>query len=116
MTINYRKKNEMKEERNTARADKLMHKIERFVLAQPEDKDYDRMQMTPAQVQATQVILKKLVPDLSSVEQTIVDENEKLSEEQILASMAQMVEASPDLAAKLRSMLKPALVDEEKQA
>lgn len=111
-----RRRSPSQKEKDIQRATGIMNKLERFAMATPESHGYDNVQMSAAQVSAAQIILKKLVPDLSSVEQTIVDEKELLTDEQLLHQMAQLVEGSPDLAAKLRDMLKPTLVKEEKQA
>jgi len=96
--------------KDATRAAALMHRLERFVLAEEGDKDYDSSQITPAHVQAINVMLKKLIPDLSSVEQTIVDERDSMSEEEILSQLQMVIANSPDIAAKLRAMLSPTAV------
>ena len=95
---------------NKRRANKaagLMNKLSNFALLRPEDPGYEKAQMTPAQIQATQIVLKKLVPDLSAIEQTNKDPRDNLTEEQILANLKLMIESSPDIAHKLRQLLIP---------
>jgi hypothetical protein len=97
------------------RATQLMNRLDNFASAvKPgkEDPDYEvkmeayeRAQMTPSQVNAVQIILKKLVPDLSSVEQKIVDDKDSMTEAQIFEQMKALVSASPELAHQLREML-----------
>ena len=57
--------------------------------------------MTPAQVQSASIVLKKLVPDLSAVEQKIVNEKDAMSEEAILEQMRMILESDPSIAKKL---------------
>ena len=123
-------------ERNNAKATALMKRLTEFAEAEPpllltpvEQDDpalavrynramseYVKKQMTPAQVTAAQAVLKKLLPDLSAVEQTNVDDRDMMSEAQILAQMEQLIAASPDIACKLRALLIPAEVKPEKAA
>lgn len=103
-------------ERDNKRAAKLMSRLERYAMAVPEDKDYELAQMTPGHVQAVQILLKKLVPDLSAVEQTLVDDRDMMTEEQIFSAMQALVDSSPDIAKQLREMLKPKEVKQEKAA
>lgn len=116
----------MKDKHKAAlRAAGLMNRLESFATATPPDpameavdpigyaaelKKYNKTQITPGHVQAIQILLKKLVPDLTSVEQTVVDERDQLTEEQIFERMAAVVKGSPDLARRLREMLTPTAV------
>jgi hypothetical protein len=117
-------------DRNIAKANDLMKRLTAFAEAEPpllltpvEQDDpvlavrynramseYVQKQMTPAQVTAAQAVLKKLLPDLSAVEQTNVDDRDMMSEAQILEQMEQLIAASPDIASKLRSLLTPTAV------
>lgn len=123
-------------ERNNAKATALMKRLTEFAEAEPpllltpvEQDDpalavrynramseYVKKQMTPAQVTAAQAVLKKLLPDLSAVEQTNVDDRDMMSEAQILSQMEQLIAASPDIASKLRSLLTPTAVKDAKAA
>jgi hypothetical protein len=66
---------------------------------------FRKAQLTSAQVSAIQIVLKKLMPDLSSVEQKIVDDRDSLTEDQIFEQMVNLVASNPDLARKLRGVL-----------
>jgi hypothetical protein len=68
---------------------------------------YHKAHLEPSQVNAIQIIMKKLIPDLSSVEQKIVDERDSMTEDQIFEQMKALVSASPDFARKLREILTP---------
>jgi len=108
------------------RAAALMNVLDNFATMTPPDEGpgcmpgddaYDRQmrlylkaQRTPAQINAIQIILKKLVPDLSAVEQTVVDDRDSLTEAQIFEQLKAMVSASPELARQLREMLTPTAV------
>jgi len=94
-------------QKDTIRATQLMNRLERFTSARPGDPDYEKAQLTPSHIQAIQILLKKLVPDLQAVEQTLVDERDSMSEEQILEQMKTMIAASPTLANQLRELLGP---------
>ncbi len=105
-----------KKHKDAIRAGMMMTRLENFANANEGDPDFEKTQMTQAQVTAAQIILKKLVPDLSSVEQTIVDEKELMSEEQILQQMEKLVQSNPDMAHMLRDMLVPKEVKKEEKA
>lgn len=93
--------------RDAVRAGMMMSRLENFANAVEGDANFKKSQMTPAQVSAAQILLKKLVPDLSSVEQTIVDEKELMSEEQLLSQMEVLVQSNPGIAHLMREMLVP---------
>lgn len=102
--------------RDAIRAGMMMERLERFATTVEGDPDFEKNQMTQAQVSAAQILLKKLVPDLSAVEQTIVDEKELMSEEQLFSSMEKLIQSNPDMAHMLRGMLVPKEVKKEKTA
>ena len=102
-----RGKSMTQKQKDTIRATQLMNRLERFTSARPGDHDYEKAQLTPSHIQAIQILLKKLVPDLQAVEQTLVDERDSMSEEQILEQMKTMIAASPTLANQLRELLGP---------
>ena len=117
--------------RDSIRATALMNVLDNFATMTPPDKApgcmpgdeaYDRQmrmylkaQRTPAQITAIQIILKKLVPDLSAVEQTVVDDRDSMTEAQIFEQMKALVSASPELARQLREMLTPIAVPPPKE-
>lgn len=93
--------------KDSCRAGALMTKLDRYVTLEPGDPNFERFQMSPGQIQAAQILLKKLVPDLSAVEQTVKDDRDSMTEEQILQQMKMMVESSPELGRQLLDMLTP---------
>jgi len=111
----------MKEKHKDAiRATQLQNRLEGHINATQPRKDdpeydvklraYEKATLSPSQVNAIQILLKKLVPDLSAVEQTIVDDRDSMSEEQIFEQMKELVSSSPELARQLREMLTPTVV------
>jgi len=54
--------------------------------------------LEPTQIKAYEV---RLVPSLTAVEQTNVNEGESLSEEQILLKLQQVIDAHPEVVAKM---------------
>lgn len=65
---------------------KLINRLQKFALSKLGDDDYDKIQMTPAQVQAAKVTLAKVLPDLKQVDQTIRDETSN-SKDEIFAQL-----------------------------
>jgi hypothetical protein len=57
--------------------------------------------MDATQIKATEIILARLVPTLSAVEQTIVDETAGKSETELLAALIDHLKAHPDVAQAL---------------
>ena len=94
-------------QKDNMRAGQLMARLERFATLTPADEGYEKAQMTAAQVNATQIMLKKLIPDLQAIEQTNIDPRDEMSEEQIFAQLKQLIESSPEMAGKLRQLLIP---------
>lgn len=111
-----RRRSASQKECDIRKATGLMHRLERFAMTNPDEKDYEKAQMQPGQVQAAQILLKKLVPDLTAVEQTNIDERDMMTEEQIIQQMQTLIESSPDIAKQLRDLLKPKEVKQEKAA
>jgi len=62
-------------------ASRITNRLQAFALSKPGDDNYDKVQMTPAQVTAGFKLLGKVVPDLKQVEQTIKDERKKTKQE-----------------------------------
>lgn len=91
-------------ERDAMRGAALMRRLNDFAM---DEEDNPAKRMTPGQVQAAQIALKKLVPDLASIEQVIHCERDSLSEEQIIENMKLLIEKSPDTAQMLRELLSP---------
>lgn len=89
-------------ERDAMRGAALMRRLNDFAM---DTEDTPKHRMSSKQVQAAQIALKKLIPDLSSVEQTIVDERDAMTEEQILDQLKTVIASSPDIASKLSEML-----------
>jgi hypothetical protein len=109
------------EEKRQARASSLMSRLDRYATTVEPDKtdpdyedrlkEYKRAQMTAGQINAANIVLKKLVPDLSAVEQTIIDERDTMTEAQIFDQMKNLVNASPELAQQLKDMLGFNIID-----
>lgn len=104
MAARIRRTTANQKERDILRAAALMRRLYDFVM---DEEDNPKKRMTPGQVQAAQIALKKLVPDLASIEQMIHDERDAMTEEQIIANMKLLLEQSPDTAQVLRELLNP---------
>jgi len=63
------------------KASHITNRLQEFSMSKPSDKDYDDVQMSPAQVNAAKALLSKVVPDLKQVEQTIRDERKKTKQD-----------------------------------
>lgn len=55
------------------------------------------VEMTATQLKAADIVLSKTMPSLANVEQTIMNDSDALSMEQIQAQMIAIVQANPDL-------------------
>ena len=64
-----------------------------------------KAEMSAVQVQAAQVVLKKLIPDLSAVEQTTLDDRDTMTPEQIMEQIKLLVDASPDMRGMLLNLV-----------
>jgi hypothetical protein len=60
-----------------------------------------KKQINPGKIKAAEILLARSIPILSSVEQTITDDRDKLSEEAILSEMQAIFLAKPELLDKL---------------
>lgn len=69
--------------------------------ADPEQQDGRKVDLTPAQLKAYELVLDRVVPRLSAVEQTQVNELDTLSREDILARIQTLLAADPSLLAEL---------------
>ena len=58
-------------------------------------------ELSPTQIKAYEVILARLVPTLTAVEQTNVNTEDSLTEEQILLKLQQVIDAHPEVVAKM---------------
>lgn len=60
--------------------------------------------MSPTQIKAYEVVLSRLVPTLSAVEQTVINENDRLSESELSDKIMGILAARPDLLDKALAM------------
>lgn len=60
-----------------------------------------RKKIDPGRIKAAEILLARTIPVLSSVEQTLTDHRDKLSEEQILAELQGLFLAKPELLDRL---------------
>jgi len=65
------------------------------------DHGFGKVELSATQVTALRAIYDKLRPSLSAVEQTTINPDDKLTEEQIMAKFQQLIDAFPDLLTKL---------------
>lgn len=72
--------------------DKAMDALERVI---------DEGKSESAVVAAAGKVLDKVVPTMSSVDSTLVNKNENMSEEQLIARLRVLVESNPELVSKV---------------
>lgn len=63
-----------------------------------------KSKVSPDRIKAAEILLARTIPVLSSVEQTINDDRDKLSEDQVLAELQGLFAAKPHLLDKLLSL------------
>lgn len=63
-----------------------------------------KVRLSGTQVKAIEVILDRITPKLSAVEQTVVDERDKLSEDQLLAQLSALFAAKPALLERINAL------------
>ena len=59
----------------------LIKRLQKFVLAEPGDDNYEKVQLSQPQVNSIRILLGKKLPDMKAIEQTIRDERVKTREE-----------------------------------
>ena len=57
--------------REKIRTTQIIHRLTRHILAEPSSKTYKKNLMTSAQVRAAEVLLRKTLPDLHTIDGTI---------------------------------------------
>ena len=62
-----------------------------------DDQASGKIKLTPERIKAIEIRYSRLRPTLSAVEQTTIDESAKLSEADLMAQLAALIEAHPDL-------------------
>lgn len=67
-----------------------------------------KVELTPTQIKAYEVLLSRTVPTLASVEQTVVNENDRLSEQDLTSKMLALVTAKPELLELIGRLMKAA--------
>ena len=76
-----------------------------------------KIKLTATQVKAIEVILDRITPKLSAVEQTVTDARDSMSEDQLVAQLSALFASKPDLFARVvRIQQAAALVDESERA
>jgi hypothetical protein len=63
-----------------------------------------KVKLSATQVKAIEVILDRITPKLSAVEQTVVDDRDRMGEDQLLAQLSALFAAKPDLFARVVRM------------
>jgi len=53
--------------------------------------------LEPAQIKCYEILLARLVPTLSSIEQTVINQDDLQSEEQIVSKLSSIIAAKPEL-------------------
>lgn len=89
MAARTRKVNPTREWKDQIQASMLMNRLR--------DHGLGKIDLSPAQVKSIEVILSKLVPSLSSVEQTITDERDTLQDSDLATRLASLFAEKPGL-------------------
>lgn len=87
------------------RAEMLSKRLEKFAKAR--GKQIDKHRMEPAQVQAAKVLIDRGKPVLQAIEQTQVNEWDRMSEEDICEMVNALITANPALIQRLGIGLRP---------
>lgn len=76
-----------------------------------------KVRLSGTQVKAIEVILDRITPKLSAVEQTVTDSRDSMSEDQLLAQLSALFAAKPELLARINALhAAAALVSESSSA
>lgn len=91
------------------RAELLAQRLYKF--ANSKGEKAKKYRMDAAQVAAAKVLIDKGKPSLQAIEQTEVNEWDKMSEEQMLGMVQALITSHPELIQKLNLQPKPVQVD-----
>lgn len=93
------------------RAEKLARRLYKY--ANAKGKAIDKYRMEPAQVQAGKVLIDRGKPVLQAIEQTEVNQFDKMDQAEIEEHIRALISSNPELAARLG--IRPQLVQEAPQ-
>ena len=71
----------------------LIHRLNKHISGEVE--------LSQTQLKAIEMLLARTMPTLTAVEQTTINPDDKLTEEQIMSKFQQLIDAFPDLLTKL---------------
>jgi len=94
-------------------ASQLVNLLQDYALANKRKK----ARFDPGRIKAAEILLARSIPTLSTVEQTLVDHRDKLSEAEVLAELQGLFTAKPELLDRLIELRDAArLIQEGKEA
>jgi len=79
------------------------------IFARVVDHANGKIEMSATQLKAADIVLSKTMPSLSNIEQSIVNEDDAKSLDQIKAELAALVQAQPEILTYLNSLAKPSI-------
>ena len=65
------------------------------------------IEMSPTQIRAAEILLDRVIPKLSAVEQTVIDPAASMSKEEILAQLVDLARKHPQIVRKLQAQIGP---------
>src|ERR1700704_172954 len=81
------------------------------------DHSSGKLKLGPTQVKSIEVILDRIAPKLSTIEQTVIDHRDRISEGEVLAELQGLFTAKPELLDRLIELRDAArLIQEGKEA
>ena len=74
------------------------------------------IEMSPTQIRAAEILLDRVIPKLSAVEQTVIDPAASMSEAEILAQLMDLARKHPQIIRKLAAQMTPVIAAQQGDA